>query len=277
MAYNQMKERKLMLEGVGFTNAEATRKKLIKCLMDTSYSLQVQAVRSLVEFLAHGRRGDKERERILKRFLNSSLREMGCALRMLRVNKEDEEERERALFLKQRGVCKRMVDVNARLLGMGFNKLLEEHKIRMNALKEKLKFVLQTLGDKDKRFMFIAYNQMKERKLMLDGVGFTSAEAGKKKLIRSLMDKGYSMQCQAINGLKEFLKKEKSLDKEKDRILKRMLYQNIREMGQALRMLEVNKEQEEAREISIAQQQRGICKRILDVNTRLMGMGYNKL
>lgn len=36
-----------MLEGVGFTNAEATRKKLIKCLMDTSYSLQVQAVRSL--------------------------------------------------------------------------------------------------------------------------------------------------------------------------------------------------------------------------------------
>ena len=91
------------------------------------------------------------------------------------------------------------------------------------------------------------------------------------------MDKGYSMQCQAINGLKEFLKKERSLDKEKNRILKRMLYQNIREMGQALRMLEVNKEQEEAREIGIAQQQRGICKRILDVNTRLMGMGYNKL
>jgi hypothetical protein len=48
-------------------------------------------------------------------------------------------------------------------------------------------------------------------------------------------------------------------------------------MGQALRMLEVNKEQEEAREIAIAQQQRGICKRILDVNTRLMSMGYNKL
>jgi hypothetical protein len=140
-----------------------------------------------------------------------------------------------------------------------------------------LKFVLQTLGDKDKRFMLIAYNQMKERKLMIDGVGFTSAEATKKKLIRSLMDKGYSMQCQAINGLKEFLKKERSLDKEKNRILKRMLYQNIREMGQALRMLEVNKEQEEAREIGIAQQQRGICKRILDVNTRLMGMGYNKL
>jgi hypothetical protein len=152
--------------------------------------------------LADGRRGDKEREKILKRFLNSSLREMGCALRMLRVNKEEEEERERALFLKQRGVCKRMIDVNARLMGMGFNKLLEEHKIRMNALKEKLKFVLQTLNDKDKRFIGMAYNQMKERKLMLDGVGFTSAEATKKKLIRCLMDKGYSMQCQAINGLK---------------------------------------------------------------------------
>jgi hypothetical protein len=36
---------------------------------------------------------------------------------------------------------------------------------------EKLKFVIKSLTDKDAQFTLMAYNTLKQRKLMLEGVG----------------------------------------------------------------------------------------------------------
>lgn len=158
---------------------------------------------------------------------------MGQALRMLRVHKDECIDKENQLAMKQRGVCKSMLDQNFRLLRMAWNKLLEETKAREAMLRDKLKFVLKTLTDKDSAMALMAYNAMKRRKLMMDGVGQTNAELNKKKLIKRLMNQGYNLQLAAIRGLKVFMRNERLNDKEKTKILKRMLFKALREQGQA--------------------------------------------
>jgi len=55
-----------------------------------------------------------------------------------------EREKEITLFKKQRGVMMRMLDSNTRLMGMGFNKLIEESKARREMLRTKLKGIIAT-------------------------------------------------------------------------------------------------------------------------------------
>merc|ERR1711990_808078 len=148
---------------------------------------------------------------------------------------------ERALMAKQRGIMRRIVDSNVRLMSAGWNKLLEEWKARNGMLKDKLKFVIKTLTDKDAAFTLMAYNQLKERKLMMDGVGLGDDVATKLKirLLRKLTDTGYNLQTQAAMALKEFLASERERErlareeyerqqKEKDRILRRIMDSNVR-------------------------------------------------
>merc|ERR1711976_751338 len=97
------------------------------------------------------------------------------------------------------------VDSNARLMRAGYNKLIEEWKAKGNQLKEKLKFVIASLTDTDKRYCLMAYNAMKQRALMLSGVGMGDAEMKKCQLIKRLTNKGYNFQVMAINCIREFL------------------------------------------------------------------------
>merc|ERR1711912_152179 len=110
MAYNQMKQRMLMLNGVGLGDAEMKKVQLIKRLTNQGYNLQVMAVR---EFLA-SERDREERER---------------------------EEYERQQREKDR-ILRRIMNGNVRLMSAGWNKLLEEWKARNGMLKDKLKFVI---------------------------------------------------------------------------------------------------------------------------------------
>merc|ERR1712007_263130 len=114
----------------------------------------------------------------------------------------------------------------------GYNKLIEEWKAKQGALKEKLKFVIAALTDKDKQFTMMAYNAMKQRMLMLNGVGMGDAEMKKCQLIKRLTNQGHNFQVMGINCIREFLKSERIADekareeyerqqKEKDRILRR--------------------------------------------------------
>jgi hypothetical protein len=156
LAYNAMKRQCNLLLGVGLGEAEKLKKRILRRLMDKGYDwlfTSFDTLQRVVKFLKEKDEADnKAKERFLKRFMNSSLREIGCALRMLRANKDEEEKLERERAFKHRGVCNRMLDVNTRLMSAGYNKLLEEHKAKMTMLREKLKFVLQTLGDKDLKF-----------------------------------------------------------------------------------------------------------------------------
>merc|ERR1711935_1230412 len=109
------------------------------------------------------------------------------------------------LMARQRGIMNRMVDSNARLMSAGYNKLLEEWKAKQGAMKEKLRFVIKSLTDKDTAFTLMAYNQMKQRALMLAGVGLGDAEMKKCQLIKRLTNQGHNFQVMAVNCLREFL------------------------------------------------------------------------
>merc|ERR1712072_1297282 len=156
---------------------------------------------------------------------------------------------------------------------------------RNGMLKDKLKFVIKALTDKDANYKLMAYNRMKQRMLMLNGVGMGDAEMKKAQLIKRLTNQGHNFQVMAVNCLREFLKSERDLEqkmreeferqqKEKDRILRRIMDINARFMGMGFRQaLQWTVAAREA-EIILMQRQRGIMNRMVDSNTRLMSAGY---
>jgi hypothetical protein len=201
---------------------------------------------------------------------------------------ETEREKERMRMFKQRGIMRRIVDSNARLMSAGYNKLLEEWKARGNMLKEKLRFVIKALTDKDAAFMLAGYNGLKQRALMLNGVGMDDSEMKKIQLIKRLTNQGYNLQVMACNALQEFLTSERDREererleyerqqREKGRILRRIMDGTVRMMGTGFRQAYQWMETEREKERMLMFKQRGIMRRMVDSNTRLMSAGYNKL
>merc|ERR1712232_1538133 len=190
--------------------------------------------------------------------------------------------------MKMRGICNRMVDSNVRLMGAGFNKLIEEWKARQAEIKDKLKFILRSLTDQKAKYILMAYNSLQQRAAMLNCAGMNNTEMLKIQLIKRLTNKGYNMQVMGVNAIREFLTAARAQDeldrleaerqaKEKDRILRRIMNGNLRMLGTAFRQaLQWTIADREA-EIARAKRMRGIMNRIVDSNVRLMGMGYNKL
>merc|ERR1712159_405585 len=248
-----MKQRMLMLNGVGLGDAEMKKVQLIRKLTDTGYNLQVMGINSIREYLASERdreerereefeRQQKEKDRILRRIMNGNLRMMGTGFRQAFQWMEFDRAAEIALMAKQRGIMRRIVDSNVRLMSAGWNKLLEEWKARNGMLKDKLKFVIKALTDKDASYMLMAYNAMKQRMLMLNGVGMGDAGMKKVQLIKILTNQGYNLQVMAVNAIREYLTSERDREerereeyerqqKEKDRILRRIMNGNLRMMG----------------------------------------------
>merc|ERR1712159_102844 len=299
MAYNQMKQRMLMLNGVGLGDAEMKKVQLIKRLTNQGHNLQVMGVNSVREFLSSERdreeqerlefeRQQKEKDRILRRIMDQNVRFMGMGFRQSLQWTVAAREAEIALMKKQRGIMRRIVDSNVRLMSAGWNKLLESWKANNAMLRDKLKFVIKTLTDKDAAYTLMAYNALKQRMLMLNGVGMGDAGMKKVQLIKRLTNQGYNLQVMAVNAVREYLTSERDREerereeyerqqKEKDRILRRIMNGNLRMMGtgfrQALQWTVADREAEIAR----MAKQRGIMRRIVDSNVRLMGAGWNKL
>merc|ERR1711937_1039574 len=215
------------------------------------------AANGLKEFLASERareeaerlefeRQQREKDRILRRIMDSNVRMMGTGFRQAYQWMEHDREKERLLIFKQRGIMRRIVDSNTRLLSAGYNKLIEEWKARQNNLKEKLKFVIKALTDKDAAYILAGYNGLKQRALMLNGVGMGDSEMRKIQLIKRLTNQGYNLQVMAANALKEFLASERAREeaerleyerqqREKDRICKRIANKSVRMMGVGFR------------------------------------------
>merc|ERR1711874_253924 len=233
-------------------------------------------------------RQQKEKDRILRRIMDKGLRQMGQGFRQAFQFMEAEREKEIALIAKQRGIMRRIVDGNVRLMGAGYNKLIEEWKARQGMLKDKLKFVIKTLTDKDAQMSLMAFNGLKQRALMLSGVGMGDAQMKKIALIKRLTNQGFNLQCMAVNQLFDFLESEREREeaarleyerqqKEKDRILRRIMDSNVRFMGMGFRQANQWALAEAERERALMAKQRGIMRRMVDSNVRLMGAGYNKL
>merc|ERR1712072_323113 len=171
--------------------------------------------------------------------MDQSLRFLGMGFRQALQFTVAEREAEIRLMQRKRGIMNRIVDSNARLMSAGYNKLIEEWKARQGNLKEKLRFVIAALTDQNKMFTMMAYNGMKQRSLMLSGVGMSNTEMLKIQLIKRLTNKGYNLQVMGVNCIREFLKDARYQDemdrleaerqaKEKDRILRRIMNGNLR-------------------------------------------------
>merc|ERR1712227_895668 len=206
-----------------------------------------------------GERQQKEKDRILRRIMDGNVRMMGTGFRQAFQWMEKSRDEERRLMQRQRGIMRRIVDSNTRLMSAGYNKLIEEWKARGNMLKDRLKFVIKTLTDKDAAFILAGYNGLKQRAMMLNGVGMGDSEMKKIQLIKRLTNQGYNLQVMAANALKEFLASERDREererleferqqKEKDRILRRIMNGNLRMMGigfrQAFQWMEADRERE---------------------------------
>merc|ERR1711990_1178222 len=220
MAYNAMKQRMLMLSGVGMGDAAMKKVQLIKRLTNQGHNLQAMAVNSIREYLTSEReaeerareefeRQQKEKDRILRRIMNGNLRMMGTGFRQALQWTVHDREAEIALMAKQRGIMRRIVDGNVRLMSAGWNKLLESYKARNGMLREKLKFVIKALTDKDAMFTTMAYNAMKQRCLMLNGVGMGDAGMKKVQLIKRLTNQGHNLQVMGVNSIREYLTSER--------------------------------------------------------------------
>merc|ERR1712087_961616 len=299
MAYNAMKQRMLMLNGVGMGDAGMKKVQLIKRLTNQGHNLQVMGVNSIREYLTSEReaeerareeyeRQQKEKDRILRRIMNQNVRFMGMGFRQALQWTVASREAEIALMARQRGIMRRIVDSNVRLMSAGWNKLLESWKARNGMLKEKLRFVIKTLTDKDAAFTLMAYNQMKQRMNMLNGVGLGDAEMKKVQLIKRLTNQGHNLQVMGVNSIREYLTSERDREerereeyerqqKEKDRILRRIMNSNVRFMGMGFRQALQWMVADRAAEIALMAKQRGIMRRIVDGNVRLMSAGWNKL
>merc|ERR1711956_11817 len=121
--YNGLKQRALMLAGVGLGDAYMKKVQLIKRLTNQGYNMQVMGCNALQEFLASERRAEeaarleherqqKERERILRRIMDGNVRMMGVGFRQSFQWMEADREAEQKLFMRQRGIMKRIVDAN---------------------------------------------------------------------------------------------------------------------------------------------------------------------
>merc|ERR1712076_184693 len=216
-AYNGMKERMLMLNGVGMGDSQQKKLNLIKRLTNQGYNMQTMAINAYIDFLKWTRekqrlaeeeaeRQRKEKDRILRRVMDVNARLQGQAYRQIRVNCEEEAEKERVLMARQRGIMRSIVDSNTRLMGMGYNKLIEEWKAKQNEIKNQLRFVIKALTDKDANGLLMAYNGMKQRMMMLNGIGLSDAGQKRLNLIKRITNKGYDMQVQAINAYINWLK-----------------------------------------------------------------------
>lgn len=236
-------------------------------------------------------KADREKnclKRICARFLDKSIRESGQAMRMLRQHARSEFEKMRALVKKKRGILNRLTDVNTRLIAAGYNKLCEDAKSRKAHLKNKLRFIIKALRDKDSKYIVQGYNGLKRRCDMIKGIG-----AGKKDMLRvnfckKLTDKGYRIMGLALNKFKEFYLHEKLQDKltndlnhdlkaKKIRILKRIMFVNIKLQGIVIRQLRQHNKGIKNHQEILHSKKKGVIRRIVDTNARLVSMGYNKL
>ena len=298
-AYNSLKQRCQMLNGQGLGAAQMKRISLIKRISNQSHNLQVMALNSLRGFLVRGReverargkdyeRRGKDKVRVLKRIMDGNLRVMGVAFRQGRQWMVGQRGEEGIRVFKQRGVMRRILDANARLLSAGFGKLVEESRMRKNHMRFRLKALVKSLMDKDLGFKIAAYNGMKQRCRMLNGEGMGVAQMKKVSFIKRLTNQSHNFQVMAVNCLREFLNYERDhaeakriaherQQREKDRILKRIMDSNLRMCGMAWRQAWQWMEDQAELERAIMAKQRGVMRRILDANTRLVSAGYNKL
>jgi hypothetical protein len=158
-----------MLNGKGMGTAGMKKVGLVKRLMNKGHNMQIMAVNGIKEFLRVERLLDeaevermlatrKEKEKILRRIMDSNIRMCGIGFRQAHQYTVDAREKEILLMQRQRGIMRRILDSNTRILAQGYNKLLEASKANKAHLQHRMRTLIKSLKDKDLGFVITAYN-----------------------------------------------------------------------------------------------------------------------
>merc|ERR1711957_656351 len=236
------------------------------------------AINSMKEFLKNERELEeekhrnyenemKEKGRIIKLIMDSNLRFLAAGFRKSLLFTRDETAKENNMTKKQRGMINRIMSTNSRLLSMAFNKLVSDYKYHQSIVRNKMKFILSTLNNRDMSSVMMAYNGMKQQFYKMQGVGMGNSETKKMNFIKMIMNSGYNLQTMAINSMKEFLKNERELEeekhrnyenemKEKGRIIKLIMDSNLRFLAAGFRKSLLFTRDETAKENNKTKKQR---------------------
>lgn len=92
-----------------------------------------------------------------------------------------------------KAILLRIIDSNTRLIASGYNRLLESHKTRNDYLRLKIRFVIGALSNKDKTWVWQAYNGMVEYTKILGGNREGRGEAMRLGVCRTLLERNLGL------------------------------------------------------------------------------------
>jgi hypothetical protein len=220
--------------------------------------------------------------KICRRFLDKMLREAGQALRVLRQNCMAGRAAAEKRNNRTRGVVNRLTDGNFRLMDQGLGKLRENRKVRDRALRARVRFLVKTLRDKDSLYVLRAYNSLKEKSEVFQGVLLGAEVRSKENFLKSIIDSGYRVQSQGVRSLKSFLLQSRICEQrtltKKAQLCKRFLDSNLKLQSMALHSLCQN-----SRACTVTRKfkdrffQRLYCKNFMLLSSALCRLRYNKL
>jgi hypothetical protein len=180
-----------------------------------------------------------------------------------------------------RGICNRISNANHRHLSSGYNKLTDAYKQRRASLLKKIQFILKAIKNSDAMYKLKGYNALKEKKLMIDGVGVGHDVQQKINFCKRIIDNAKNLEYQAVRSLTEFLIIRRGSDGKlkmlKENICKRILNKEVRVLHQGFRSLRVFAKLDWEREIARIRRIKGICERIRGSSAMLVSMGFNSL
>lgn len=105
-----------------------------------------------------------------------------------------------------RGVCRRILEKDVRMVGMGYRRLEENWRVGKGRVRGKVEFLVKSVRDEKIRKLLMAYNGMKERRNLLQGIGVGQDRSKKTQLIKRLiLDKFGLKKKLAFNKFREFL------------------------------------------------------------------------
>merc|ERR1712159_355151 len=214
-------------------------------------------------------RQQKEKDRILRRIMNSNVRFVGMGFRQAWQFMESEINKERAMAAKQRGILRKMSDSTYRLLGAALNQLKYNSNFSNILLKKTLLKMTDTgYALQAAAFRIMLHNHREGQKL----------QEKRDRILRGTCNKfansAYRLGHAALKKLVELWKKSnKSADelaRRKEGVLKRIIDVDARLMGMGLNRLK-------QQALAIYNLKRSFCLRIMDKNVQLMAAAQRNL
>jgi hypothetical protein len=174
-------------------------------------------------------------------------------------------------IFKQKCVLRKLTDKTVKLMGEGYNRLMIEGRERMRRVREKLRFVIRALIDRDAREMMMAYNGMK-----MSGIIGVGARRGRneelcERVWKRLADKGFDLQCQAWEKLKIWNlfmgRKETVVRERREMVLKKIMKTSVGQMTTALSSVIAHSQRSVKHEKLMTSHREKVFKRLANTTT----------